>query len=300
MIAVTGATGELGGRVARGLAALGAPQRLIVRDPARAPRLAHTEVVVRALVRRRSRIPRRAARRRHAVPRLGTRVDRPRRAALLGDHRGARRRRRADRLHVVPRRGPGRDLHVRARPLPHRAAHPGDRHPLHLPARQPVPRLRPVPRRRRRRDPGPGGRRSRGRGRARRRCGRRGRRAHVGRARREDVRPHRARGVHAGEAAAELSRAWGVPSRSRTRPSTRRARRGRAAAPRPGRSRAGSRRTPRSRPASSITSATPWSGSRGIGRSRSRSCWRVPRSRSGRRWRRLAAGTSPPRGRDLR
>lgn len=45
MIAVTGATGELGGRVARGLAALGAPQRLIVRDPARAPRLAHTEVV---------------------------------------------------------------------------------------------------------------------------------------------------------------------------------------------------------------------------------------------------------------
>jgi NAD(P)H dehydrogenase (quinone) len=45
MIAVSGATGELGGRVARGLAALGAPQRLIVRDPSRAPRLAHTEVV---------------------------------------------------------------------------------------------------------------------------------------------------------------------------------------------------------------------------------------------------------------
>ncbi|MDX6578641.1 MAG: hypothetical protein QOJ47_190 [Gaiellales bacterium] len=45
MIAVTGATGELGGRVARGLAALDVPQRLLVRDPARAPRLAHSELV---------------------------------------------------------------------------------------------------------------------------------------------------------------------------------------------------------------------------------------------------------------
>jgi uncharacterized protein YbjT (DUF2867 family) len=38
-IAVTGATGELGGRVARELAARGVEQRLIVRDPARAPQL---------------------------------------------------------------------------------------------------------------------------------------------------------------------------------------------------------------------------------------------------------------------
>ena len=45
MIAVTGATGELGSRVARGLAALDVPQRLVVRDPSRAPRLEHTEVV---------------------------------------------------------------------------------------------------------------------------------------------------------------------------------------------------------------------------------------------------------------
>jgi NAD(P)H dehydrogenase (quinone) len=45
MIAVTGSTGELGGRVARRIAALGLPQRLVVRDPARAPRLGHTEVV---------------------------------------------------------------------------------------------------------------------------------------------------------------------------------------------------------------------------------------------------------------
>ena len=36
---MTGATGEVGGRVARRLAAAGASQRLIVRDPSRAPRL---------------------------------------------------------------------------------------------------------------------------------------------------------------------------------------------------------------------------------------------------------------------
>jgi NAD(P)H dehydrogenase (quinone) len=38
-IGVTGATGRLGGRVAQRLAAAGATQRLIVRDPARAPQL---------------------------------------------------------------------------------------------------------------------------------------------------------------------------------------------------------------------------------------------------------------------
>ncbi|MBB5957052.1 uncharacterized protein YbjT (DUF2867 family) [Saccharothrix tamanrassetensis] len=38
-IAVTGATGRLGGRVALRLAAAGVPQRLVVRDPARAPEL---------------------------------------------------------------------------------------------------------------------------------------------------------------------------------------------------------------------------------------------------------------------
>jgi len=44
-IAVTGATGELGGRVARELAARGVEQRLIVRDPARAPQLPGADVV---------------------------------------------------------------------------------------------------------------------------------------------------------------------------------------------------------------------------------------------------------------
>ena len=38
-VAVTGSTGRLGGRIARRLAAAGVPQRLLVRDPARAPQL---------------------------------------------------------------------------------------------------------------------------------------------------------------------------------------------------------------------------------------------------------------------
>jgi uncharacterized protein YbjT (DUF2867 family) len=45
MIAVTGATGALGGRVARLLAAAGADQRLVVRDPSRAPELAGVRAV---------------------------------------------------------------------------------------------------------------------------------------------------------------------------------------------------------------------------------------------------------------
>src|SRR3954449_8717530 len=38
-LGITGSTGQLGGRVARRLAAAGVPQRLLVRDPARAPQL---------------------------------------------------------------------------------------------------------------------------------------------------------------------------------------------------------------------------------------------------------------------
>ncbi|WP_432542573.1 SDR family oxidoreductase [Kineococcus sp. SYSU DK002] len=44
LIAVTGATGRIGGRVARGLAAAGVPQRLVVRDPGRAPDLDGADV----------------------------------------------------------------------------------------------------------------------------------------------------------------------------------------------------------------------------------------------------------------
>jgi hypothetical protein len=40
VLAVTGATGQLGGRVARLLSATAAPQRLVVRDASRAPALA--------------------------------------------------------------------------------------------------------------------------------------------------------------------------------------------------------------------------------------------------------------------
>ncbi len=47
-VAVTGATGDLGGRVASELAARGLQQRLIVRDPGRAPQLPGAEVAVAA------------------------------------------------------------------------------------------------------------------------------------------------------------------------------------------------------------------------------------------------------------
>ncbi len=46
MIAVTGSTGELGGRVARRLADRGVPQRLVVRDATRAPELPGAEVAL--------------------------------------------------------------------------------------------------------------------------------------------------------------------------------------------------------------------------------------------------------------
>lgn len=45
MLAVTGATGKLGGRIASRLAKLGISQRLIVRNPARAPQLTNAEVM---------------------------------------------------------------------------------------------------------------------------------------------------------------------------------------------------------------------------------------------------------------
>lgn len=44
-LGITGATGHIGGAVARALAADGAPLRLLVRDPARAPRLPGASVV---------------------------------------------------------------------------------------------------------------------------------------------------------------------------------------------------------------------------------------------------------------
>ena len=45
-LAVTGATGQVGGRVARRLAAAGVPLRLVVRDPRRAPDVPGSEVAV--------------------------------------------------------------------------------------------------------------------------------------------------------------------------------------------------------------------------------------------------------------
>src|SRR4051812_15092996 len=48
LIAVTGATGGIGGRVARRLAERGVPQRLVVRDAGRAPALPGVSVAVAA------------------------------------------------------------------------------------------------------------------------------------------------------------------------------------------------------------------------------------------------------------
>ena len=46
MLAVTGATGQVGGRIAARIAGLGFVQRLVVRDSARAPRLPGAEIAV--------------------------------------------------------------------------------------------------------------------------------------------------------------------------------------------------------------------------------------------------------------
>jgi uncharacterized protein YbjT (DUF2867 family) len=46
VLALTGSTGRLGGRIATRLASAGAYQRLLVRDPARAPQLPDTEVAI--------------------------------------------------------------------------------------------------------------------------------------------------------------------------------------------------------------------------------------------------------------
>jgi len=46
MLAITGAAGEVGSRIATRIARLGLEQRLIVRDPARAPRLPGAEIAL--------------------------------------------------------------------------------------------------------------------------------------------------------------------------------------------------------------------------------------------------------------
>ena len=115
MIGVTGATGALGGRVARRLAERGVEQRLVVRDAARAPSLPHAEVARR----------RRATHDGDAMARAFAGVDtlllvsageHPDRVSL---HRSAvdaaaAARVAAGRLHLVPRRRARRHLHVRA------------------------------------------------------------------------------------------------------------------------------------------------------------------------------------------
>ena len=93
-IAITGATGVVGGGTAARLAARGVPTRLIVRDPSRAPALDERRGPRRLLLRRARGDDRRARGHPHAVPDPRTRVRRPRRAAPDGRRRRRRRGRR--------------------------------------------------------------------------------------------------------------------------------------------------------------------------------------------------------------
>ena len=123
MIAVTGATGALGGRVAERLAATGdVPLRLVVRDAGRAPRTCRAP--------RSSRTPAATP----TAPGSGPRwtgvdtlylVSAAEAEDRLQQHldrrrRRGRRRRAADRLHVVPRRDARRRVHPRAPARRHR------------------------------------------------------------------------------------------------------------------------------------------------------------------------------------
>ena len=159
LIAVTGATGSVGGRVAARLAAAGAAQRLVVRDAARAPRLDGAEV--------------------REVP--GYHAGEAMRAALAGAHT----------LFLVPAEedadrvaqhvavveaaeaagvqrlvylsflgaAAGRHLPARARPLGDGGADPRHGPALDVPPHEPLPRLRAAHGRAGRRDRGPGRRR---------------------------------------------------------------------------------------------------------------------------------------------
>ncbi len=162
MIAVTGATGALGGRVAARLAELGAEQRLVVRDPARAPRLDGAEVAGGASYAD-GEAMRRAFDGADTVFLVSGKEDRDR----VSLHRSA--------VDAAVAAGVGRivytsfagaapdttftfgrdhfhtEEHIRSKPARG-----------HLPARQHLPRLHPVLRRRRRRHPRPGRRRAGG------------------------------------------------------------------------------------------------------------------------------------------
>ena len=126
MIAVTGATGEVGSRVAWRLAEHGAVQRLVVRDPARAPDITGAEV-------RRASAYGAAEEMRAALNGVDTvflipaaESPGPGRAAPDRDRRRRGRRGHADRLPVVPGGPSGLDLHARTPPLGHGGAGAAD------------------------------------------------------------------------------------------------------------------------------------------------------------------------------
>ena len=140
MLAVTGATGRLGGRVARRLAAAGVRQRLVVtrrRPRARTPgaetaRGDYSDADGAA-----------PGVRRRGDGLHGLRRGRPRTGWPSTHVRRRRRRgrRAAPRLRLVLRRGPGRHVHAGPGPLGDRGAPAGQRPAAHDPAGQPVPGL---------------------------------------------------------------------------------------------------------------------------------------------------------------
>ena len=189
LIAVTGATGALGGRVAARLAAAGVRQRLVVRDPSRAPDLPNVEIA-QATYDDAGRAAGGLRGHRRGVPRLGRRASGAGPPAPDGGRRRGRGRGRAGRLHLVRQRLGRRDLHPRAPPLVDRGAAARARSRLHRVARQHVPGLPAVHGRGRGRHPRAGGRRPGRDGgpRRHRRC--RCRRAADGGPRAGDVRRH--------------------------------------------------------------------------------------------------------------
>lgn len=137
LIGVTGSTGQLGGRVAARLATLNRPQRLLVRDPARAPQLPGTQVVQTSYEDGPSM---RAALYGVQTLFLVSGWGPSRLEAPLQRHRcGCRCRGRAHRLHLFPVRCPAGHLHACPRAPPDRATAPCQREALYLPAPEFLP-----------------------------------------------------------------------------------------------------------------------------------------------------------------
>ena len=113
LIGVTGASGQVGRRVVARLAAAGAPQRLIVRDPSRAPRPSgvDTQVAVATFADRPA--LQAAFTDVETLLLVSAAEDADRMALHANAVKAAVSQRRPRRVPVVPRRGSGVDVHLR-------------------------------------------------------------------------------------------------------------------------------------------------------------------------------------------